>query len=222
MNIFNKIIIVLILLILICASIIGIFNSFTGWFKWSDMAAKVFNPNTNYPIIISAPILLLVIILCIFLLILEFYRRKIKTALVASIKEGVAVITLDSVARQVKESLSKIAGVSDMNVKIEAKSKGVIINIYSKICADCNVPLKMQEILKNASDFTLKKLGIKVYRTNLTITNLSNIEFTPEKQEKSKEVNNEPEIQILSPVYDNNQKNQDEIIDSSSENTENK
>jgi hypothetical protein len=41
------------------------------------------------------------------------------------------------------------------------------------------VPEKMQEIIKGASNFTAQRLGIKVYKTNLTIFHLSNIQYEP-------------------------------------------
>lgn len=181
MNVFNKIIIVLILIAIVCVSVVGIFNSFVKVFKWSDLAFKVLNPDKsliNNPYI-SALILLLVIVFCIFLFILEFYRKKSKTAVIAAVREGTAMITLESAANQIRESISKISGAADIVVKVLPKSNGIILNIYAKICSDCNVPEKMQEIIKGATNFAVKKLGIKVFKTNLTIVNLSNIQYEP-------------------------------------------
>lgn len=179
MNIFNKIIVVLILIGIVCVSIVGIFNSFVKIFKWSDLLLKLFKPGRQLNPYITALILLLVIIICIFLFVLEFYRRKAKTAVVAAVKEGTAMITLDSAANQIKESISKISGTADIVVKVLPKSNGVILNVYSKICSDCNVPEKMKEIIKGATNFAVNKLGIKVYKTNLTIVNLTNIKYEP-------------------------------------------
>ncbi|MCE5329955.1 hypothetical protein LLG07_06465 [bacterium] len=179
MNVFNKIIIILILIGIICVSVVGIFNSFVKVFNWSDIVSKLFKPDSQMNPYISALILLLVIIICIFLFILEFYRRKPKSTVVAAVREGTAMITLDSVANQIKESISKISGAADIVVKVLPKSNGVILNVFAKICSDCNVPEKMQEIIKNATNFAVSKLGIKVYKTNLTIVNLTNIQYEP-------------------------------------------
>ncbi|MCL5772090.1 MAG: hypothetical protein M1479_07440 [Actinobacteria bacterium] len=196
MNVFNKIIIVLILIAIVCISVVGIFNSFVKVFKWSDLVIKLLNPDKTINPYISALVLLLVIILCIFLFILEFYRRKSKTAIVSAVREGTAMITLESAANQIKESISKISGTADITVKVVPKSNGVILNIYAKICSDCNVPDKMQEIIKGAADFTVKKLGIRVFKTNLTIINLSNIQYEPASVniEKSVVKKEEPEV----------------------------
>lgn len=193
MNIFNKIIIIIILIGIICISVVGIFNSFVKIFKWSDLAVKLVNPAKQVNPYISALILLLIIVVCIFLLILEFYRRKSRTAVVAAVKEGSAMITLDSAANQIKESISTISGAADITVRVLPRSNGVILNIYAKICSDCNVPEKMQEIIKGATNFAVSKLGIRVYKTNLTIVNLANIKYEPvsaniQKQEVQKTV----------------------------------
>ena len=204
MNIFNKIVVILILIAVICLSIVGIFNSFTKIFKWSDVINKFFNPNKSISTSITILILLAIIIFCILLLVLEFYRKKTKTAIVTAVREGKGMITLESVASQVRENVSRIGGLSDVIVKVLPKSNGVILNIYSKISSDCYVPDKMQEVIKNATDFSVNKLGIKVFKVNLTITNLSNIKYEPsstkvitEKIEKEKsEIKNEQDINL--------------------------
>lgn len=178
MNIFNKIVVVILLIFFIGISAFGILNTFIKWVSWQDAASRIFNPDITFKNqYISALVLLFVIILCLFLIVLEFYRKKSRTAVVASVRDGKALITLDSIAGQLKDNLSKISGTKDLYVKVLPKSKGIIINIFSKICEDCNVPHKMQEIIKTASDFAASKLGLKVVRTNLTIINLTNIDY---------------------------------------------
>jgi len=179
MNVFNKIVVVLMLIFIICISVVGIFNSFVKVFKWSDIAIKLLNSEKTLNPYISALVLLLVIVFCIFLFVLEFYRKKAKVAIVSAVKDGTAMITLESAGNQIKESISKISGTADIFVRVLPKSNGVILNLRAKICSDCNVPEKMQEIIRGASNFTVNKLGIKVYKTNLTIFNLSNIQYEP-------------------------------------------
>jgi len=175
MNVFNKIVIIILLVFFTLVSIFGILNAFVKWITWSDLALKIFNPHNNVNPYIATLALLFVIVFCACLLFLEFRRKKNKTAVVASVKEGTASITLESIANQIKESLSKIQGTKDLEVKVLAKSKGIVINISTKICEDCNLPQKMQEIIKTASSFASSKLGLKVVKTNLTVINLTNM-----------------------------------------------
>ncbi|HHT78591.1 MAG TPA: hypothetical protein GXZ93_02170 [Actinobacteria bacterium] len=197
MNIFNKIVVVILLIFLIGISIFGILNTFIKWVSWSDAASKIFNSDIAFRNqYIAVLVLPFVIILCLFLLVLEFYRKKSRVAVVASVRGGKAFITLDSIAGQLKDNLSKISGTKDLYVKALPKSKGIVINIFSKICEDCNVPNKMQEIIKAASDFAASKLGLKVLRTNLTIINLTNIDYDT----KGKTIRTENSLQVDEPA----------------------
>jgi len=182
MNIFNKIIVVLILIFLVFVSFISILNVFVGFFKWSDIALKVFNPEFNIPIYISSFALLMVFIICIFLLVLEFYRRKVKVASISGVKSGKAMITLESIAQQIKDKVIKIDGLEDVRVTAHPKSKGVIIDMLVKLSLDVNIPEKMQEIINEASSVTSDKLGVRVINSKLTI-----VDIAPERKEKVEE-----------------------------------
>lgn len=175
MNIFNRIIVVILLIFLIAVSALGILNTFVKWTTGKTILDKITGSFTALRSPYAIAVFVLIIIFCIFLLILEFYRRRSKTAVVAAVKEGTALITLDSIAGQLKDNLATIGGTRDLSVRVIPKSRGVIINIFSKICEDCNIPSKMQEIIKTATDFATNKLGLKVVKTNLTIINLTNV-----------------------------------------------
>ncbi|MBM3703099.1 MAG: hypothetical protein FJW63_08995, partial [Actinobacteria bacterium] len=75
MNIFNKVIVVLILICIICVSLISIVNVFVEYYKWSDLALKVFNPENEVNAFIAALALMMVFSISIFIMLLEFYRR---------------------------------------------------------------------------------------------------------------------------------------------------
>jgi len=71
MNIFNKIIVVILLIFFIGISVFGILNVFVKWINWSDIALMVFNTDTIFGNqYITALIFLFVIIFCLFLLVL--------------------------------------------------------------------------------------------------------------------------------------------------------
>ena len=179
MNIFNKIIVILILLFIIFISLTSIVNEFVGVFRWSDIALKIFNPDNDIPLYISSFALLMIFIICVFLLVLEFYRRKVKIAKIQNVKSGKAMITLGSVAQQIKDKIAKVDGLQDAKVIIHPKSNGIIIDMKVELSLDVNIPEKMQEIINEASSVAAGKLGIKVIDSKLTIINL-----TPERKEK--------------------------------------
>ncbi len=184
-NIFNKVIVVLILICIICVSLISIVNVFVEYFKWSDLALRVFDPEVNVNPFIAALALLMVFAISIFIILLEFYRRGTRVAIISSSKAGNAMVTLETVAMQIKNAVIKIDGLEEIKVKIVPKATGIIINMNAKLNEDLEIPGKMQEIINEATSIVSDKLGIKVIKTNLTITGL--VAGRKEKEGKKKE-----------------------------------
>lgn len=173
MRIFNKIIVVILLICIACFCLVGIVNAFTGFISWADTAQRIFNPiDSTNPFIITLA-LLFVFIVCVFLLVLEFYRRRMGAASISSSKTGFAMITLDTIADQIKASVSRLEGLDSIKVKVVPRSGGIIINMLAKLSEDQDIPAKMQEVVKEAAEVASEKLGIKVIKNNLTITGLT-------------------------------------------------
>lgn len=181
MRIFNKIIVVLILICLVLFCLVSIVNEFAKFIDWSAAATGVLNPDGGINPYIATLALLFIFIISIFLLILEFYPKKVRAASISSSKSGYAMITLDTIAVQIKASLSKLEGLEDIKVDIVPKSGGIIINMLAKLAEDQDIPDKMQEIVKEATGIASEKLGIKVTKTNLTIVGI-----TPKKAAEDK------------------------------------
>jgi len=155
MNIFNKVLVITILVCLTFFSLFAIVNEFANFIDWSGVGQKI-------------------LIISIFLLILEFYPGRSRTANISSSRSGFAMITIDTIEEQIKNTVNKLSGLEDIRVKIDPKSNGIIINMFAKLSEDQDLPGKMQEITKEASTLASEKLGIKVRKTNLTIVGLSN------------------------------------------------
>ncbi|MBC8386534.1 MAG: hypothetical protein H8E13_00575, partial [Actinobacteria bacterium] len=151
MNIFNKVIVVIILLFFIFVSLVSVINEFIGFFSWSEIAQKVFNPENNINPYVSTLALLMVITVCIFLMLLEFYRKKIRIAKIYNVESGKAMITVGTITQQIKGAVSKIEGIKDIKVSIISKSNGIIINMLVGLVQDVNIPDKMNEIIEKAS-----------------------------------------------------------------------
>ncbi len=174
MNVFNKVIVIILLVCLALFCLFSIVNEFAGFIDWSEIGQKVLDPASDINPYISALALLFILIISVFVLILEFYPVRSRTASISSSKSGYAVITIDTIEAQIKSSLKKLDGLEDLKIKIYPRSNGVIINMFAKLTEDQDLPGKMQEITKEASTMASEKLGIKVRKTNLTIVGLSN------------------------------------------------
>jgi hypothetical protein len=173
MNIFNKIIMIILLICLAIFCLAAIVNAFAGYISWTEAARILLEPvdQTNPYIVTLA--LLFIFIVCIFLLILEFYRRRVRAASISSSKTGFAMITLDTIAEQIKASVMKLDGLESAKVKVVPKSGGIIINMLAKLDEEQDIPAKMQEVVKQAAEVASEKLGIKVLKNNLTIVGLT-------------------------------------------------
>ena len=99
------------------------------------------------------------------------------------------MITLDTVAVQIKNEALKVEGLDDVKVKIIPKATGIIINMYAKLRENLDIPATMQEIIKSSTSIVSEKLGIKVIKINLTTTGLASAkkESKKEKEERIEE-----------------------------------
>jgi len=176
MNIFNRIIAVLLLLFLIILSVVSLVNVFAHLFKWSDVSDRILNSTSNVNVYIAALILLLILAVAILLLIFEFYKRKAKTAYLSAVKSGGAMVDLKSASQQIKEELLKVEDISDLKVKVVPKSDGVIIDVSAKLRKGLVISGKMQDVIEKTSKFAAENLGFKIIKTNFTATG-----FTDEK-----------------------------------------
>ncbi|MCD4668894.1 MAG: alkaline shock response membrane anchor protein AmaP [Actinomycetia bacterium] len=187
MNIFNKVIVVLVLICLALFCLLSIANEFANFLKWSDTVSRLLNPDYNINPYIATLALLFIFIICIFLLILEFYPKRTRAASISSSKSGYAMITIGTIAAQIKASLSKLEGLENTKVEIVPKSGGIIVNILASLNEDQNIPDKMQEIVREAAGIASEKLGIKVTKTNLTIVGITPKKIAEDKLEMVEE-----------------------------------
>lgn len=172
MHVVNRIIIVVILLAIIAVSFLAIINEFMGLFSWSDIATRLFNPGSNVPAWASVLALLFVIGVCAYLLYLELRVRRTLIAKVRNVGSGKAMITLETISKQIKNAVLVIEGLKNLRVDVKPKSGGVIINMLVELVQNQNIPEKTAEIIKIAEETATEKLDINVIDTKVTITNL--------------------------------------------------
>jgi len=200
MNIFNRVVMIILLFFVIIFSVVIVVNIFTNLYEWQDIFSRILNFSETTNIYTAAAIFIAIIIVSLAILILEFYRRKIKTTNVAAVKGGRAMITLKSASQQIEEDLGCVRDISNLKVNVIPRSGGAIINIFAKLYKGGNVSEKMQEVIKEANKSALENLGVKVIRTNFTATGflpkpeyVTVDELEEEKDLKHNKVPKEPE-----------------------------
>lgn len=170
MNIFNRVMMIILMLCLIIFSAVAIVNVFFNLFEWSHVTDRIINSASNLNKFALAAILFLIFAVALIILIFEFYRRRIKMASISTDTSGKTMVTVKTTASQIRESLNNVQGVLDPVVKVVPRQNGIIINIFSKLVKGINITEKTKEIRETASNFAAQNLGFKVLQTNYTAT----------------------------------------------------
>ena len=181
MNVFNRIIMAIAMLVLIIFSVVAIINVFVSFFVWTTVANNFMNYATSVNRYILVGIFLLIFVIALIIFILEFSRKKIKLTNISTDASGKTTVTLKNSAMQIRERLINIQDVIDPQVKVTARQNGIIIDIFSKLVSGVNVVNKTKEIREAASNFAISNLGFKVLQTNYTAT-----EFITKKIKEAK------------------------------------
>lgn len=177
MNIFNRIVVVILLLFLVFISAIGIINIYAGFFTWAEIPSLFLSPDVRMNPVIGTIILAAIFLVSILILVFEFYRRKPKRAAISDDNRGKSMVTTKSVSKEVEQKLMSFDEIKDTRVKTLVKREGVYVDIYAKISEEENVNLLTENIRNSTYDFLTQKLGLKVAQIDFTITG-----FIPEPQ----------------------------------------
>ena len=182
MNIFNRIVVVILLIFIVVFSIVAGVNKFTNLFIWTDVSNRTIGSIATLKPYLTAGIFVVLVGICILLLFFEFYRRKIKVVKLSETGTGSDMVTLKALNNRIERSLSKIEYVSNLKVEVEPKKEGIVVNVYTKISRGINMEKKMAQIREKAYEFVTENIGFNVLKTNLTITG-----FTAQKEIRTEE-----------------------------------
>src|SRR5665647_916272 len=170
MNVFNRIIMAIAMLVLIIFSVVAIINVFVSFFVWTTVANNFINYATSVNRYILVGIFLLIFVIALIIFILEFSRKKIELTNISTDASGKTTVTLKNSAMQIRERLINIQDVIDPQVKVIPRQNGIIIDIFSKLVTGISVVDKTKEIREAATNFAISNLGFKVLQTNYTAT----------------------------------------------------
>lgn len=170
MNMFNRIIMSILMFCVIIFCIVAIVNTFANLFEWSDVSDRIINNAHSLNRFVLGAILFLILAVALLIFIFEVYRKKAKTASISTDSSGSTMLTVRTTEEQIKESLCSIEDVKNPQVRIISRPEGIIINIFSKLASGVNVAEKTREIREKAARIASEKLALKVLQTNYTAT----------------------------------------------------
>jgi uncharacterized alkaline shock family protein YloU len=169
LNIFNRIVMVLLLLVVIFISSIIMVDTFINVIDSSTVLDAI-SPTLDFlgPFGLAG-ILFLVLLVSILLLILELYIRRPQTVTVANLKTGTARISVASIADQIRQDVIKVSEIHNVRVRVEPKGKGIVARLLVEISQDIDVPSKTQEVMQVVQNTVSSKLGLKLMDTKMTL-----------------------------------------------------
>lgn len=174
MNIFNRIVIVLLLisLILVSAAVIVLPK------QALSVAGNVVQVLDDYVSIFQGWLLMTLalaatIILCIVLLWLELRRPTPQTVRVEKISGGEARVAVTSVAQRLQYNLDQLPQVLSVKPRVSAKGKRVDITLDVETTQDVNVPAKTEEIGQITRSVIQEQMGLKLGKLVVTVRHTS-------------------------------------------------
>ncbi|GFP25029.1 hypothetical protein HKBW3S25_00479 [Candidatus Hakubella thermalkaliphila] len=169
LNIFNRIAVVLLLLVVIFISAVIMVDTFINVIDSSTVLDAI-SPTLDFLGRFGlAGILFLVLLISILLLILELYIRRPQTVTVANLETGKARISVTSIADQIRQDVIKVSEIHNARVRVEPKGKGIVARLLVEISQDIDVPGKTQEVMQVVQNTVSSKLGLKLIDTKMTL-----------------------------------------------------
>lgn len=169
MNVFNRIIMVLLFIAIIALVVVTLrwpFATISVIRSFLDWAQAQINPYT-WPIMLAGGIL--IGLLCILLIILELRRPRRKMVPIRKVSGGKAFLLTESVARRLAWYIGRLSDVSRVTPIVWARGSGVDVRIDLETAPQVDVPMKTEEVLAVVREQVEDKMGLKLRRVRVQV-----------------------------------------------------
>jgi hypothetical protein len=169
MNVFNRVVAVLILLGLVAILALGILQPgpTIDLLRRGLDGLLAFSMANLYLYIGIAAVLLF---LALFVIILELRRPYRTTVTVRQAGGSVVELTTESVARSLEYHMGQIAGVQQVHPDVVSTGNAVKLNLNLKADPMMDVPAKTEEIIQLAHEVVEGRLGLKLAAVHVNLT----------------------------------------------------
>ncbi len=175
MNLFNRILIVLELVVAIVGSLALIALLLVNRAAIQTLATPAITTlsaaTINVAQVICLGVLVLVLAFAILLLLLEFQRTPVRRLRVETIQGAEVLMTPDAITQQLAYALDGLSSVIKVQPQVQAapKNEGVDISIELWTTADVDVKAKTEEAAGVARQTVEDRLGLKVHKVQIKI-----------------------------------------------------
>ena len=192
MDRFNRVVVVLLLLAtIIVATIVlvvprPVIELLQEWLWNLDMNLSLADPLVL--LVAGVALALLVDVVCVVLIWLELRRRRSRAIRVQSISGGEAELAVDSIARRVERSISRLDGVVLVQPNVWGRRGGVEVELDLETSPEVDVPTKTEEVCQVTREAVEDKMGLKLRKVKV------NIKYAPYSTEPPKVPERIPDV----------------------------
>ncbi len=176
MNVFNRIVVILLLLVLLALVIlVAVFPiEAAGYAAQGIEAARAFIANleaTYYVLYVAARIALIAGAVILFGLLLwaELRPRRPKAVRVQTDAGSQATVTTDSVARRLSWHIDQLADVISVTPQVTAHGKSVDVLLDLETSPEIDVPMKTDEVVGVAREVITERMGMQLGKIQVRI-----------------------------------------------------
>ena len=171
MNVFNRIMMILVILVVFLVLTIGLFVPFESLAVIGGVASSTLHTmnriRPEFLLSFRALLILCAIlfdVLLIGLLAMEIRGPARHTLRVAKVGGGEVSVTAESLAERIQYHVDQLADVIKVHVKVAPRGGGVDLDLNIQTGADVNVPEKAAQILEVTRQVVEDKMGLKLGR----------------------------------------------------------
>ena len=177
MNVFNRIMAVLLVLLLILATILVVaaptrsFSVAAGFFEWLSASAKTYQQQSWQLWAIGRAVGgALLSLFWLFLLWLEFRRPRVRIIRAQKLAGGESFIAVDSIAQRLAYTIDQLPDVVRAVPRVARYGRGGLdLDILLETSPEIDVPTKTEEVLQVTKEVITERMGLKLGKVQVRI-----------------------------------------------------
>ena len=174
MNAFNRIIVILLLVIslvvlgvVLFLSVVRLDASLT---TLSNVLVFVRSEQASFYWMLFSVAVGLLLAACLLLLWLEIRRPRARAVEVQEIANGGARVAIDSIIQRLEYNIDRLQDVVSVRPQVKAKGSGVDVLVKLETAPEIDVPMKTEEIVQLTREVIEDQMGLKLHNVQVEIT----------------------------------------------------
>jgi hypothetical protein len=177
MNVFNRLVMILLLFVLIIVTaVVAIapeqsLNLLATFFEWLRQGAANYMSSGDWAFFAASRVIVggAIVIVCLVFLWLELRRPRKKTIRAQKLAGGEAHIAIDSIAQRLAYNIDQLPDVVKVSPRITGRSRGVDIDLVLETSPDIDVPMKTEEVIQVTREVVGERMGLRLGKVQVKI-----------------------------------------------------